>query len=207
LLTVIIATLLLVGCDNNTTPSAIPDLPYADQLRGAVFNPPRPIADFSFASTTGDVFTLSDYSDQIILLYFGYRTCPDVCPTTFGELILLYRNLGEPADQLKIVFVTVDPERDIMEYLTPYVQVFHEDFIGLREEGETLQALMDQFGVIAERQQLGDSPLAYLMDHTASVFLIGPGGQLQVQYLYGTNYRDMAHDIEIILDANEVDSD
>ena len=178
-------------------------LAYADQLRGTVFNPPRPIADFSFASTNGAPFTLSEHVGEIILIYFGYRSCPDFCPTTFAELIRIYEALGEPADQLKIIFVTVDPERDTLDLLTLYTHAFHEDFIGLREEGEALQQLMDQFGIIAKKQQLGDdSALSYLIDHTASLFLIGTGGQLQVQYLYGTNYRDIVHDLQIILEAN-----
>jgi protein SCO1/2 len=192
--------LLLVGCSSTST-STTTGLPYADQLRGAVFDPPRALNDFSLMATTGEEFTLSEHEGEIILLYFGYRTCPDFCPTTFATLKRIYEELDEPAEQINVVFVTVDPERDTLENLALYTHAFHEDFVGLRGEGETLTQVMGQFGVVAQRQQLADSPLSYLIDHTASLFLIGPDGRLQVQYLYGTNYRDIVHDLRIIMDA------
>jgi protein SCO1 len=198
LLLISISLLILLGCASSP-PEQSSELSYAEELRGAVFDPPRTLADFSLMATTGEMFTLSDYRGQIILLYFGYRTCPDFCPMTFTELRQIYRELGEPADQVKVVFVTVDPERDDLATLTTYTQGFHEHFIGLRGEGESLDHVIEQFGVVAERQQLGDSPLSYLIDHTASLFLIGPDGRLQVQYLYGTNFRDILHDVRLIL--------
>jgi protein SCO1/2 len=169
------------------------------QLRGAVFNPPRPLEDFTLASTQGESFTLSDHRGQVILLYFGYRSCPDFCPTTFLELKKVYTALNEPKDRLKIAFVTVDPERDTVENLALYTNAFHADFIGLRGEGDVLQKVVDEFGVVATKRQMGDSALAYLVDHTASVFLIDADGDLLVQYLYGTDYRDIVHDLQLIL--------
>lgn len=190
--------LVLVGCTSSPAEQSVQP-PYIEELRGAVFDPPRPLDDFSLMATTGEMFTLSDYEGQVILLFFGYRTCPDFCPMTFTELRQIYRELDEPADQIKVVFVTVDPERDDLATLNTYMRGFHEHFIGLRGEGESLEQIIKQFGVIAERQQLGDSPLSYLIDHTASLFLIGPDGRLQVQYLYGTNFRDILHDVRLIL--------
>jgi protein SCO1/2 len=184
--------LLLVGC------SAASDS-YTSQLRGAVFDPPRTLADFNVTSTTGENFTLSQHKGEVILLYFGYRSCPDFCPTTFTELRRVYAELNEPADKLKVIFVTIDPERDTLDNMRQYTQAFNEDFIGLRAEGQALQMLEDQFGVVAERQVVGQSALSYLFDHTASIFLIGPNGQLEAQYLYGTDYRDIVHDLKLIL--------
>lgn len=192
--------LLLAGC-SPAQQSAESNLPYSGELRGAVLNPPRAIADFSLMSTTGEAFTLSQHRGELILIYFGYRTCPDFCPTTFAELKRIYTELGEPAEQVKVVFVTVDPQRDDLANLTLYTQAFHHDFIGLRGEGAALQQVMKEFGVVAERRQLADSPLSYLIDHTASLFLVGADGRLQVQYLYGTHYRDIVHDLRLILDA------
>jgi protein SCO1/2 len=195
----ILITLLLVsGC--RTVELDDTTISYQNELRGAVFNPPRPIVDFSIPSTTGDNFTLSEHRSEVILIYFGYRSCPDFCPTTFAELRRVYKELNEPEDKLKIVFATIDPERDTLEYLQQYVNGFHEDFIGLRAEGQELSRLESAFGVVATRRVVGDSALSYLYDHTASIFLIGPQGQLESQYLYGTNYRDIVHDLQIILD-------
>ena len=187
--------LLLTACS-----SADSGKNYVNQLEGAVIDPPRVLDDFTMMSTTGEEFTLSEHQGEVILIYFGYRACPDFCPTTFAELKRVYSELGEPADKLKIVFVTIDPERDTLDILKLYTNAFHEDFIGLRAEGEPLENLIGQFGVVAEKRVVGESALAYLYDHTATLFLINPQGQLEVQYLYGTPYQKIVHDVRLILD-------
>jgi protein SCO1/2 len=189
-LLVLLFSVLLTACSAGTQP-------YGGQLRGAVLNPPRQLNDFTAMSTTGEEFTLSDHRGEVTLLYFGYRACPDFCPTTFAELRRVYAALDEPADKLNIVFVTVDPEADTIENLSPFVAMFHKDFIGLRTEGQALTELESQFGVVAQRRALGET--GYAFDHNASVFLIGAEGQLEVQYLYGTDYMDIVHDLQIIL--------
>ena len=191
LLWIILLVLLLSGCGSATQS--------AYQFHGAVFDPPRFLTDFTMASTDGTNFTLSQHRGQTILLYFGYRSCPDFCPTTFAALQQVYTALKQPKDKLKIVFVTVDPDRDTLDNLTLYVHAFQEDFIGLRDDGDGLKQLMKQFGVVAEKRQVGDSPLSYLIDHTASLFLITADGQLKVQYLYGTDNRDILADLKHIL--------
>lgn len=202
---VLVLALLLAACGSAAvTPTAAPTASapdYQSELYGAVFEPPRALSDFELASTTGEPFRFSDHRGEILLLYFGYRACPDFCPTTFAEMRRVYQAVGEPADQLKILFVTVDPERDDLDNLRLYTSAFHEDFIALRDDGAALQQMMSEFGVVAEKQQVGDSALSYLIDHTASVFLVGPDGRLQAQYLYGTDYRDIVHDVQVILDA------
>lgn len=188
---VFLCLVFLAGC------STFNQKPY--QMHGAVFDPPRMLTDFTLKSTDGTDFTLSQHKGQTILLYFGYRSCPDFCPTTFAELNQIYAALKKPKNKLKIVFVTVDPDRDTLDNLTLYVHGFNEDFIGLRDDGAILKQLMQDFGVTAEKRQVGDSPLSYLVDHTASVFLITGDGQLKVQYLYGTDYRDILADLRTIL--------
>jgi len=192
LLLLMLPLLLLVACDTTHQD-------YTSQLKGAVFSPPTAIEDFTFQSTTGEPFILSEHKGKVVLLFFGYLTCPDVCPLTFSEMKRVYAELDESAEQVKILFVSVDPERDTLDKMTSYLGRFHQDFIGLREEGDTLQKLMDEFGAVAEKQPLDDSGLAYLVDHTASVFLINAQGELEVQYLYGTDYREIVHDLQIIL--------
>jgi protein SCO1/2 len=189
----VLIVLLLAACSPSNDAYS-----YSSQLYGAVFSPPRVLEDFSLPSTEGENFTLSEHRGEVILLYFGYLACPDFCPTTFGELRRVYRELGEPADRLKIVFVSVDPERDSLERLTNYTHAFHEDFIGLRPEGDKLQAIESAFGIVAERNYVGES---YTIDHTASLFLIGVNGELEAQYLYGTSYEDILHDLRLILES------
>jgi protein SCO1/2 len=207
----ILAMLVLAACGGNPpaptpSPTAAPtDAPaansYMDSLRGAAFDPPRALADFEVPSTTGEPFKLSDHRGEVILLYFGYRTCPDFCPTTLLELQSVYADLDEPADKVKVIFVTIDPERDTLENMKQYTGAFNEDFLAVRAEGEELQALIDAFGVVAEKRVVGESALSYLFDHTASIFLIGPDGELEAQYLYGSDYRDIVHDVQLILES------
>jgi len=189
--------LLLTACSSTNSEHT-----YVDQLQGAVLNPPRVLEDFTAMSTTGEEFTLSEHRGEVVLIYFGYRACPDFCPTTFAELKRVYADLGEPADRVKILFVTIDPERDTLELLGLYTGAFHEDFIGLRLEEEELADLLAQFGAVAEKRILGESALAYLYDHTATLFLINPKGELEVQYLYGTPYGKIVHDVQLILDSD-----
>jgi len=198
-LSVMVSVLVLVtACSSGSTEQ----VSYTEDLNGAVLSPPRELDDFSVMSTTGDPFTLSEHRGEVILIYFGYRSCPDFCPTTFMELKRVYADLNEPSDQVKVIFATVDPERDTLENLTQYTSAFHEDFIGLRAEDEALESLQDQFNVVAQKQVVGESALSYLYDHTATLFLINPQGQLEVQYLYGTPYTNIVADVQRILDAN-----
>lgn len=191
---IIVLVGLLVGCSGTTQNT--------ESLRGAVISPPRTLDNFTLMSTEGEPFSLEDHRGQVILLYFGYRSCPDFCPTTFAELKRVYTDLNEPKDKLKIVFVTVDSERDTLENLALYTHAFHEDFIGLRDEsGDALERLMAAFGVVAEKRQVGDSALSYLIDHTASLFLIDSQGNFRVQFLYGTDYRDIVHDVRIVMQS------
>lgn len=192
----IVSVLLLMTACGST--NSEPD--YRSELDGAVLDPPRTLDDFSIMSTEGEEFILSDHRGEVILLYFGYRACPDFCPTTFAELKRVYDDLEEPAEDVTIVFVTVDGERDTLESLTLYTHAFHDDFIGLRPEADELDSLMAQFGVVAEKRILGESALSYLYDHTATLFLINPQGDLEVQYLYGTPYRNIVNDVRLILD-------
>lgn len=189
--------LVLAGCSSEAKAKPAS---FTGQLRGAVVEPPRKIQDFTLPSTTGDDFTLSAYKGKVVLFYFGYMTCPDVCPTTFADLRQVYTHLGDLADKVQVVFVTVDPERDTLERLTLYTRGFHEDFIAVRGEGDTLQAILDNFGVKATRRVVGESALSYLIDHTASIFLVGPDGRLLEQFMYGTRYQDIVQDVTLILE-------
>jgi protein SCO1/2 len=169
-------------------------------LKGAVLEPPRQLTDFAVPSTVGD-FMLSDYRGKVLIVYFGYMACPDVCPTTSAELSWMYDELGDIQDDVQVVFVTVDPERDILDKIQLYLSQFNPDFVGLRTTEDALQSLMHQFGVQATKRQVGESVLSYLMDHTASVFLVDREGRLVEQFLFGTPYQDIAHDIKIVLNV------
>jgi protein SCO1/2 len=208
LIVLLIACLVVTGC---ASPSANADVEsqsknaddFTSELSGAVLDPPRSIEDFEVESTVGE-FRLSDYQGQIVLLYFGYMSCPDVCPATSATLQWTYEELGDQSEDVTVVFVTVDPQRDTVDRLGAYLGLFHEDFIGIYAQDDQLGSMMAQFGARAEKQQMSDSALGYLMDHTASIFLIAPDGSLLEQFIFGTTHEDIVHDIQIVLEAYEV---
>lgn len=173
---------------------------YIGRLQGSVVFPHRNLPDFTMESTTGEDFTLSDYRGKTVIVYFGYLTCPDVCPMTMVDIRRAYQQVGEPSDDVVVVFITIDPERDSMDLMKRYVEGFNADFIGLRPtDNEQLEYLMQQFGVIKQVREV-DSALEYLVDHSATVFMVGPDGRLVSQFPFGVSYTEIANDMTVLSD-------
>jgi protein SCO1/2 len=153
-----------------------------------VFRPPqRPLGvtgqEFALASTQGGTFTQADLVGRPSLVFFGYTFCPDVCPTTLAETTAWRAQLGLTAEDLRIIFVTVDPERDTAEMVKDYVEAFDQSVIGLvGSPGETEKAKA-AFGVFSEKSGDVESEF-YLVDHTALTFLIGADGSFEGTIAY-----------------------
>lgn len=134
--------------------------------------------NFTIPSTQGE-FNLKDHSGSVVLIYFGYRFCPDVCPTTLSQLANIYKDLGKPKD-LKVLFISVDNKRDSLQSLTEYVAFFHKDFIAATDKQENLKKLADQYGIRYEiLPPKPGQPDFYLVDHSAMTLIIDKKGQLQ----------------------------
>ncbi len=171
------------------------------QLLALVEDPPRPIDDFTLSSTTGEPFTLSEQTGKLSLIYFGFTSCPDVCPNTLSELRRAYVDLGEPADKVNIIMITVDPERDQPENMERFLGLYHPDFFGLYGSDDELAAVQDSFDVIAVREEMGDSALGYNITHTASIFVVSPQGELIAIFAHGATAFTIAHDLRILLET------
>ena len=130
---------------------------------------------FTLTATTGETFTQNDLRGKPSLVFFGYTFCPDVCPTTLGETLAWREATGASYDDLRTIFVTVDPERDTPEMLRDYLGGFDPNVIGLVGTPEQTEQAKAAFGVRSERAEGGDAEF-YLVNHTASVFLIGADG-------------------------------
>jgi protein SCO1/2 len=158
--------------------------------------PPAP--EFALTRTDGTSFQLSEMRGRIVLLFFGYTSCPDVCPTTLAELNQAIGQLGKDADKVQVVFVTVDPERDTPERVQEYVNHFNSNFIGLSGAEEELTKIWNDYGVYREIVE-GTSALGYLVNHTARVTLIDADGSLRISFSFEMPVDDIVHDLKLIL--------
>jgi protein SCO1/2 len=141
---------------------------------------------------------LSDQKGKIVLLFFGYTSCPDVCPTTLAELKQVMDGLGNKAESVQVVFISVDPERDTPEKIQQYVEHFSKGFIGLSGSTEKLQSIWDKYGVFREKVA-SDSALGYTVNHTARTYLVDADGNLRLSYGFQTPVEDIVSDLKILL--------
>ena len=138
---------------------------------------------FTLATTTGGTFTEQDLKGTPSLLFFGYTFCPDVCPTTLAEMVVWKQELGITNADLRTIFITVDPARDTREVLAGYLGGFDPQVIGLVGTPEQTDAAKAAFGAMSQKVDSGDE--FYLVNHTASVFLINKDGSFEGTIAYG----------------------
>lgn len=171
-------------------------------FKGTVIEPPLPVGDFLLQTANNESFRLSDQNEKITLLFFGYTSCPDVCPTTLAEFKQLHQKLGDDAQSVQFVMITADPERDKPDKVAEYVTFFNPAFIGLSGERSELEKVWKQFSVFVEKQET-NSAAGYLVSHTASVFVLDENSNLRMTFPYGTSASDMANDIMQLLKENK----
>lgn len=169
-------------------------------FRGTSYVEPYPPApDFELERADGSSFRLSEMRDDIVLLFFGYTSCPDVCPTTLAELNQALEKLDEDeANKVQVIFVTVDPDRDTPERTQEYVNHFNPNFVGLSGSETELNIVWDEYGVFREIVD-GPSAAGYLVNHTARVTLIDGNGNLRISFGFDMPVEDIVYDIKLIL--------
>ena len=132
--------------------------------------------DFTLNSSLGRPVSLADYRGQHTLLYFGYTMCPDVCPTTLADLRAMMVALGDKAQDVQVLFVSVDPERDTPERLAAYLKYFDPSFVGLTGAPADIEPIASKFGIFFAKHE-ADSAANYLVDHTSVVIVVDPEGR------------------------------
>lgn len=168
-------------------------------FRGTTYAEPYPPAsEFVLTRGDGSSFQLSQMRGQVVLLFFGYTSCPDVCPTTLAELNQAMKQLGGDAEKVQVVFVSVDPKRDTPERVQEYVSHFNPAFIGLSGSEAELTKVWREYGVFREIVE-GTSALGYIVNHTARVTLIDADGNLRISFSFETPVDDIVHDLNLIL--------
>lgn len=154
--------------------------------------------DFKLTDHTGKQRTLADFRGKVVVLFFGFTQCPDVCPTTMAEMAQVMNELGDDAKDVQVLFVTVDPERDTQELLAQYVPAFHPSFIGLRGDAAATDAVAKEFKVFKARVA-GKTPDTYTMDHTAASFVFDKEGKVRLYVRPGQGAKAVAADIKQLI--------
>jgi protein SCO1/2 len=168
-------------------------------FHGTSYAEPYPTApEIQLTRADGSTFRLSETRGKAVALFFGYTTCPDVCPITMAELKQVRDKLGTEADQLQVLFVTVDPQRDTPQRVQDYVDHFNASFIGLSGSEAELAKVWNDYGIFREKVE-STSAAGYLVNYTARITLIDPQGNLRVSFQYDTPSNDIVHDLKLLL--------
>lgn len=146
----------------------------------------------------GRARSLADFKGKVLVVFFGYTQCPDVCPTTMAEVAEVKRSLGADGDKVQGIFVTIDPERDTGQLLKAYMASFDPSFVALRGSEEQTKAAAKEFKVFYAKVP-GKSPETYTMDHTAASFIFDTQGRVRVYARYGAGAGALGDDIKILL--------
>ncbi|MFA9285711.1 MULTISPECIES: SCO family protein [unclassified Comamonas] len=156
--------------------------------------------DFSMPDQHGQRRSMADFKGKVVLVFFGFTQCPDVCPTTLGDLAAVKQKLGAKGDKLQVIFASVDPARDTPEILQAYLANFDPSFLALRGSDEETARMAKDFKVYYKRVE-GQTPGSYTMDHTAGDYIFDPEGRLRLYSRYGTPVDTLAKDIEQLIDG------
>jgi protein SCO1/2 len=146
----------------------------------------------------GQARSLEDFRGKLVFVFFGYTQCPDVCPTTMSTMAEVMKQLGQQADRVQVIFVTVDPERDTPEILREYVGSFDPRFIALRGTGEAFDRVRKEFRLVVQKNK-GATPSTYTVDHTAAAYVLDAQGRPRLYVRHETPAADIAADLRTLL--------
>jgi protein SCO1/2 len=166
--------------------------------QGVLIDPPARAADFTLTDQHGNPFQLSQQRGKIVLIFFGYTNCPDVCPMTLAEFKKIKAALGDQAANVRFVLITTDPARDTQERMLSYLSAFDPDFIGLTGEISLLEAIWKSYGVFIESEAESDPSHHsddYTVDHSARSYLIDLQGNWRLNYPFGMDTEKISQDI------------
>jgi len=155
--------------------------------------------DFTLTDHNGKTRTLADFRGKVVVVFFGYTRCPDVCPTTLADLKVAREQLGEDGKRVQVLFVTVDPERDTPQLLAKYVPAFDPSFLGLYGDASATARVAKEFKVFYQKSP-GKTPDSYTVDHTAGSYVFDPQGRLRLLVRQG-NVPNLVADLKTLLSA------
>ena len=169
---------------------------YAPAFKAGLFDPPREAPDFSLQGTDGRKLKMSRYRGKVVLLSFGYSHCTAVCPVTLATLAQARRQLGPAAADVQVVYVTVDPERDVPARLQAFLHNFDATFIGGTGTADQLAGVRKDYGISAQKIR---TPDGYTYSHSSFTYLIDRSGRIRALMPYGHRSEDYVNDLTILL--------
>jgi protein SCO1 len=165
-------------------------------LKAGVFEPARAAPDFSLRGSDGKELKLSSYRGKVVILGFGFTSCPDICPTTLATLAQAHKKLLAQGNDVQVIYITVDPERDTPARMHTYLKAFDPTFIGGTGSPEQLATVRREYGIQAARKNYGEN---YSFGHSSFIYLIDRKGALRALMPYGHSPDDYVHDAKLLL--------
>jgi protein SCO1/2 len=170
-----------------------------DALRAGAFDPPRQAPELALEGSNGEPLNLSRYRGKVVVLGFGYTSCPNVCPVTLAVLAQARKKLGARANDVQVVYVTVDPERDSVQRLKQYLSAFDKSFVGGTGTAPRLAEARKAYGISAERVETGNT---YAVAHSSFTYLIDKQGRIRALMPFGQTADDYVHDLKLLLNQS-----
>lgn len=183
-----VCLILLVACSQS---------PHRFQLTDVTGHQPD-LALFGAPTAGGQTLTAQELRGQVVVLYFGYTHCPDVCPTTLANLQAVTQRLGEAADELQVIFVTVDPKRDTPAMLQRFIESFNPQFVALRPDPKALSKLTNRYHIAFSYGE-DDAAGSYAVTHTGSFFVFDQGGQMRLIGGLGDSIKAITSDVAYLI--------
>lgn len=181
----------LAGCDKPAPKQSFRNT----DITGAEF-----AREFALTGHDGKPRTLADFKGKVVVVFFGFTQCPDVCPTTMSEMAEVMKQLGPDADRVQVLFITIDPERDTPELLAKYVPAFDPRFLGLVGDEEATKKVAREFKVFYQKVP-GRTPGSYSMDHTAGSYVFDTQGKVRLFVKHGQGPEVLTQDLRKLLAA------
>ena len=187
--------LALTACEKSQSPKvpfANTDITGLDYAKG-----------FALTDHNGKPRTLADFKGKVVVVFFGYTQCPDVCPTTLSELAGIKKALGSEAERLQVIFITLDPQRDTPELMAGFVPAFDSSFLGLWGEQAVIDKVAKDFKVFAQKVPSKDSK-SYTIDHTAGSYVFDDQGRIRLFVRHGQGGDGLQKDLQRLLAGSAV---
>jgi protein SCO1/2 len=181
----------LAGCEQNAGNATFE----STDITGADFG-----RQFELVDHSGELRRLEDFRGKVVVMFFGFTHCPDVCPMTLVEFNTALEQLGDAAQSVQVLFVTVDPERDTPEVLGAYVTAFNADFLGLTGSADQIAEVAREFRIVYRKAD-GSRPGSYSVDHSAGTYIFDREGRIRLYAPYGQGSEAIASDIARLLEA------